>query len=698
MKKGQEESPSGLDQCAHHDHNGNWHRKDFLKSIPLLLGGTYLFRYSDATAQSVNEIKRVSKITSNNTNYTFSRAPLAETPYSKLPISSISTGGWQREQLVRMAHGLTGKLEDLYPNVGPDNAWKGGDGDSWERGPYYLDGLVALAYALDEDQLKQKAQKWIEWTLNSQKPNGYFGPEPADGNVESSWKIQRANKPDWWPRMVVLKALITYQEATGDERVIPFMSKYFKYEYKSLPDKPLDQWTWWAKARGMDNIYSVLWLYNRTGEKFLLDLAELLDNQTLDWPTGFAKNNPPSRHGVNIAMGIKHPGLRYQRTRDASNIDALDNGLNFLKGEHGYPNGMNSGDELLHGRVPTHGTEFCSVVEMMFSLETVAEITGRVDYFDHLERITFNALPTQAKDDFSARQYFQTANQVRVSKGFRNITTYYDDAVCYGVTTGYPCCTVNMHQGWPKYMNNLYMATADNGLAAMLYGESEVTAKVANSVSVNVNQVTNYPFDKNIHFELSPAQNVSFPFHLRIPNWTKNAVIKINGKIWNKVDGGQIVKINRSWQKGDTVDLELPMEIRLSRWHENSVAVERGPLVYALNIPAKWKQNGEEYNVPVWEVEPQGAWNYGLIIDRKNLNNSFEVVKRNRKGYPWDGENVPITIRAKGKKLDQWQEYLSYSGPLPNSPQRSDAPVEELELIPYGATTLRISEFPLIRA
>ena len=72
----------------------------------------------------------------------FNRAPLEPTEYAALPLGAIRPEGWLRDQLQRQVDGLTGHLDEVYPQVvGDDNAWLGGDGDAWERGPYWIDGL-----------------------------------------------------------------------------------------------------------------------------------------------------------------------------------------------------------------------------------------------------------------------------------------------------------------------------------------------------------------------------------------------------------------------------------------------------------------------------------------------------------------------------------------------------------------------------
>lgn len=261
----------------------------------------------------------------------FNKAPLKQHVYVQLPIGSIKAKGWLLKQLEQQRDGATGMAEALYPekdNLGKNSDWLGGDGNGWERVPYYVKGLVALAYTLDDPMLKAKAQKYIDWTLNNQQANGLFGPPKMK---------------DWWPRMPMMYALQSYYEATNDKRVIPFLSKYFKYELDNLDADPLKEW---AKSRAGDNMEIAIWLYNKTGDQDLLKLVEKLKQQAYPWIDIYSNNgfyffgdDFQPKHMVNVAQALKFPVVYAQLQDLPANLEALSKGVAHIMHDHGQPEG-----------------------------------------------------------------------------------------------------------------------------------------------------------------------------------------------------------------------------------------------------------------------------------------------------------------------------------------------------------------------
>jgi hypothetical protein len=626
-------------------------------------------------------------------------APLAPNAFYLLPLGSVRPTGWLRDQLQIQAKGLGGHLDETWADVGSNSGWLGGTGESWERGPYFLDGLVPLAYLLDDQRLKAKAQKYIDWALNHQSPDGMIGP---------------TTNTDWWPRMVMLKALAQYQEATGDARVVPVLARYFSYQLKELPNRPLRDW---GKFRCQDNALIALWLYNRTGDPQLIELVRLLHQQGYDWQAQFAdfKYTTPvtaqmikldqdqgltdyslATHGVNNGQALKAApvwsmvsGSDVDRRGFQQMLDALDK-------YHGLPNGMFSCDEHLAGRNPSQGSELCTVVETMYSLEQSLAILGDARIGDRLERIAFNALPGTFTDDMWAHQYDQEPNQVEVSLHRKPWTTNGPESNLYGLEPNFGCCTANFHQGWPKFAASLWMASHDGGLAAVAYSPCEVHT-VVGSTPVHLSEATEYPFRGLIRITVNPATEMSFPLRLRIPSWSDNAEIRVNGERITMAGNSGFAKIERRWKAGDLVQLQFPLRPGLTRGYNDSVSIDRGPLVFSYPIGEDWVKLRDRGMTADWQVFPSSQWNYALAVNEKTIGEA-PVVERPVGPSPFSLKEAPVTLRVEARRVPSWRAIDGAADPVPQSPVSSEEPQQSITLVPYAAAKLRVTAFPVLKS
>ena len=674
----------------------------------LLLMTALLFANQSVTA--ADDISVVSTPNIGTTaHYTAFRAPLVQAPLLKLPVGSVRPQGWLREMLVRQANGLCGQLGTVSAWLDKTgNQWMSDTGThGWEEVPYWLRGYCSLAYLLDNKLMIGEARRWFSAVLRNVKEDGFIGPRNTSGG-----------KPEIWAQMIMLWALQTYYEYSGNESVLTAMTNFFKWEM-SLDDNQFLE-DYWEHQRGGDNLWSLLWLYNHTGDDTLLPLADKLHRNTADWTQA---DKLPNYHGVNVAQGFREPATYYMYTHNADHLAATENNYQLMRKQYGQmPGGMYAADENAREGYfdPRQGAETCALVEQMASDELLLSFTGDPLWADRLEDVAFNTLPAAFTPDMRALRYLTSPNMAISDEKLHGPSI---DNNLRGMLSMSPfssrCCQHNHGMGWPYLTEHLTMATTDGGLACVVYLENETKALVGSTPQeVTLTTTTHYPFDETVEITVATGGNdVTFPLYLRIPSWAKGATLSLPGTESFTPDATNCyVRIERQWSDGDTVRLTLPMTVTTRQWMQNkgSLSVDYGPLTLSLLIgeeaeehdsrdhafvqdDSHWQEGVDASLWPCYVYKATTPWNYGLHVDADNMPIAFKVERREwpADNFPFTAEGTPLTFTAEGRQIPSWQ--FDSTGLTDLLPTRWAPRAEEftpITLIPMGAARLRISAFP----
>jgi len=313
-----------------------------------------------------------------------------------------------------------------------------------------------------------------------------------------------------------------------------------------------------------------------------------------------------------------------------------------------------------------------------------------------------------------AHQYNQEPNQVECSLHRKPWVSDGPESNLYGLEPNFGCCTANFHQGWPKFAASLFLlsgaagngatetgsanssSSQPDGLVAAAYAPCELRT-LLNGTPVHIVEETNYPFHGAIHLTIHPAHALAFPLQLRIPAWASGATISVNGHPQPRPAAGTFAVIHRTWSPGDRVELIFPMQPRVSRWFHDSVAIERGPLVFSYGIGESWVKLRQRGMTADWQIFPTTPWNYALQLDSADPAKSIAVTESAVAEAPFSRRHAPVRLTVKARQLDAWRAVDGATNPLPPGPVSTDEPEQTLTLIPYAAAKLRITAFPLYK-
>jgi hypothetical protein len=610
----------------------------------------------------------------------------------------ITPKGWLHQFLEYQKSGLTGHIEDAgYPfNTGMWTAEiNNGKKDiywwPYEQSGYFVDGCIKAGYLLRDTFLINKAKKQVEFVLNKKNADGRLGPQDLKG---------RWNK---WPYTGFLRSFMTEYTVNHDPAIIDAMLKHYStYKGEEFADE-LD----------LCNAEEMCWLYGISGDVNMLHEAETAyatfksdhkyrdrDGKDID----FASDRIPDYHAVVYIEIVKIPAILYSYTGKKEYLDEALHGIAKMEKYDMLASGVPSSTEHLVGISETAGHETCNLSTIPYTYGYMLQITGNAVWADKIEKAVFNAGIGAITKDFRSHQYFSAPNQFIATMTSNHLG--YDDArMAFLPGFDTECCTGNVNRFMPYYIEQMWLATKDNGIAAALFGPSEIDAVVGRAKQkVKIDETTKYPFEEKIDFKVSTKKPVKFPFQLRIPAWCKNPSITINGKkLVADLEPGQFYTLNRVFANGDKVTLSVPMSVKITTWPHDGIAVERGPIVYSYPIAAtvdtvlNYKKSTAAF--PGTEYRPSAPWNYALLVNNAS---DVKVIKNSDHGYPWSADVAPVELKVPAEKLTNWKLKSTKDSKGDPTLQTSAFPAnrdstgkkEYINLVPYGSTFLRLTVFP----
>lgn len=651
--------------------------------------------------------------------------PKVSKAYAPFDVGELKPTGWLREWATKAAKGMTKTIgEDFTEFV---RGWGDPNQGGWwhyEQTGYYTDGFTKLGFLLDDTLLINRSRKVMEAVVARQKPNGYIHSTNKD--YVEKWGTVDADYGLYWSEGVFCRAALAYYTATHDERVLQMLERVYDnfplFTYNANKKDPfnggdLDNI---RKLCGIENMFELSRLTGKA--KYAERALEILRNYEPAYVESWVKKGEFLRtaicHGVSYNEGAKLPAIGYIWSGNQDYLDASMNAYEFIQANTMLPIGSNSSNEYLHGIGAFEATESCDITDFMWSNIWLARASGLCRYGDRIEKDAFNALPGAVNPSFTQSVYTQSPNRM---PGFHLRNR--EDGAYYKEMHWPTCCPANLNRALPNYISNMAMINGEGELMWLTYGPAHLKTRDGR---FDIECETNYPFDEKLTFKINAIPEGQV-IRLRVPEWCEAPQLNIPTAPQGKSKKGRGYTIERMgnfyvvtgrWQKGDCIELTLPMEAKLVKGYEKfpfydgkkapswgmmvgshggmvldgfieqgrCAWVERGPLVYAFSMQ-RGNRDYFDNNEELWTE-------YRYALTPRSLDNCQVEKTEVKRPFMWHYVDAPVTLHVKSNLVD-WNPDKGD----PVMPLSTPATLQkdlDIKLVPYGFLAYRMTMFPLV--
>ena len=656
-------------------------------------------------------------ITNNTSSFFENPREFIEPKFELLPVNEIKPEGWIRSIMEEdISEGFVSALDKLVPKLMSDDAFNTArrknvndipnvgtqelTGAEWEISMQWWagetlgnwwDGYLRNAYMTDSKQGIAKINEIVAYLLSGQDEDGYLGIY----SKEMRYRHEGSNG-ELWSQTTLFRMLLGYYEFTGDKSVLTAVEKAMALtmkEYNKNKNNPFDvSVDYGGVSHGLMMTDVCETLYRITKHKKYNDYAVYLYQDFSEHPINRAfndigydllmeKDSLFQSHSAHTYEHLRSVLLAKQVTGYPELDAAFKSAMNKLNNCI-LPSGAGFGNEWLNKQKSdpaTTAAEFCGMQELRVFYTSALQKTGDIQFADNAEKMTFNAMQGTRNSNGKGITYCKTDNcYILDAKSPQSGFEEEDGRYKYSPTHGdmAVCCNPSYSRNLPYFVSNMWMKASD-GLAAVLYGPSTLTTSY-HGVNIKIEERTNYPFSDDIEFIFTTDAEVELKIYLRKPNWSNELKIEIDGAEISEEGGYSL--INKKWKTGDTIKVSFTNEIFPVTANNSELAIQRGALVYALEIPQR-EEITKEYEV-------EGFTDY-MVFATDDLYKNVQLNKSPKDdsfGLKYSEDKNPIN-------LNPWYKGDTYLiGEFYNTELNK---LMQLKLVPMGGTILRRVTFPV---